>query len=687
MKALRPRVSGVTALVVVVLLLVPALAWLQYRWVGQVSEAERERMQRTLRTSAVQFATAFDSELSRAVAGLQVEGAVARDENWTAYAQRYSTWTERAMDTRLVREVLLVDAGPGATGSTVDVSRLRLRRWNDEQMVFEPADWSGDLAAMRPALAEHLGEIRVMRTQGNGRFRREGSLAVITGDDHTVVTPVTLFDFPDDHKSPPRIEVRGFTLIRLDRDYVRDTLLPTLAARHFHGDDGAVDFRMAVTDREDPSKVIWESEPGAAAAIGGTPDVEQAFMSPRPDQMFMITRNGRGGRVDRLPPPGEPGTSDRVVISVLQDRREGGTEVQATPGLPPPLERGRVLGMFEGRWRVVATHRAGSLEAAVAGVRKRNLMLSSGILLLLSTAIGLLVVSARRAQTLARQQMEFVAAVSHELRTPVAVIGTAAGNLADGVVADPTRVRKYGETIQGEARRLGETVERVLQLAGIAAGNSAAAQAPVAVSELVQQSLAACRPEIDAQGVTLEVAVAADLPPVPGDGAALRSALQNLISNAVKYGGDARWVRVEATPSPGLKPRRSVDQASVESALAVRSAGATVRSAGASAPASSSRAPYVAISVTDRGLGIAAEDRRHIFEPFYRGREAVSRQIKGSGLGLNLVSRIAEAHGGTVHVSSEPGKGSTFTLVLPAARGRAAGETNPSLVPNSADAG
>ncbi|MCC7034320.1 MAG: HAMP domain-containing histidine kinase [Acidobacteria bacterium] len=657
MQAFRPRVSGVTALVVVVLLLVPALAWLQYRWVGQVSEAERERMQRTLRTSAVQFATAFDSELSRAVAGLQVEGAVARDENWTAYAQRYSAWTERALDTRLVHEVLLVDP-VRAPGMAVDSPELRLRRWNDDQRVFEPAEWTGEVAAMRSALTAHLGEMREMRTQGSGRFRREGALTIITGDDHTVVAPITLFDFPADHKSPPRIEVRGFTLIRLDREYVRDTLLPTLATRHFHGDDGTVEFRMAVTDREDASKVIWESEPGAATAIGGTPDVEQAFMSPRPDQVFMITRNGRSVRGERLPPPGGPGTSDRVVISVLQDRREGGPEAQAAAGLPSPPERGRAPGMFEGRWRVVASHRAGSLEAAVAGVRKRNLMLSSGILLLLSTAIGLLAVSARRAQTLARQQMEFVAAVSHELRTPVSVIGTAAGNLADGVVADPARVRKYGETIQGEARRLGETVERVLQLAGIAAGSGAAAQAPVAVSELVQQSLAACRPEIDAHGVTLEVTVPDDLPPVLGDGAALRSALQNLISNAVKYGGDARWVRVEAA-------------AADRSGLA----------------AASAQASHVAISVADRGLGIGAEDRRHIFEPFYRGREAVSRQIKGSGLGLNLVSRIAEAHGGTVHVTSEPGKGSTFTLVLPAARGRLAGETSLGLVPGSANAG
>jgi signal transduction histidine kinase len=71
--------------------------------------------------------------------------------------------------------------------------------------------------------------------------------------------------------------------------------------------------------------------------------------------------------------------------------------------------------------------------------------------------------------------------------------------------------------------------------------------------------------------------------------------------------------------------------------------------------------------VEDRGPGIAPEDRKHLFDAFYRGRDAVSRQIQGSGLGLNLVRRIAEAHGGAIVVASEPGRGSTFTLRLPAA--------------------
>jgi signal transduction histidine kinase len=329
--------------------------------------------------------------------------------------------------------------------------------------------------------------------------------------------------------------------------------------------------------------------------------------------------------------------TDNVMVSVIEDRSGNAARV---------IRSGMAA---DGRWRLLAQHRAGSLEAAVAAARSRNLVLSSGVLVLLTMAIGLIVVSARRAQTLARQQMEFVAAVSHELRTPVSVIGTAAGNLADGVVAEPDRVKKYGETIQGEARRLGETVERVLLLAGIESGRAATMRVALDPSALVHEAIEACRPQIDAAGVTVEVAVDRDLPAVEGDRAALRSALQNLISNAVKYGGDSRWVRVSAR-------RRATGPGSGYFVKELR--------AGGGRPFEESAVEF---SVEDRGPGIATEDRSHIFEPFYRGRDAVARQIQGSGLGLNLVRRIAEAHHGRVEVASEPGKGSTFTMTLPAA--------------------
>ena len=188
----------------------------------------------------------------------------------------------------------------------------------------------------------------------------------------------------------------------------------------------------------------------------------------------MLFMGGRGGEPPRRGERGDRGdrADDRVVVNVFEARRgeRGGGRLES-----------RVMGGPEGHWRLVAKHRAGSLEAAVAAARTRNFALSSGILALLATAIGLIVVSARRADRLARQQLEFVAAVSHELRTPVSVIGAAAGNLADGVVGEPGRVKKYGETIQSEARRLAETVERVLQLAGIAAGRASTPRTAFAV--------------------------------------------------------------------------------------------------------------------------------------------------------------------------------------------------------------
>jgi two-component system sensor histidine kinase SenX3 len=678
MKVGKRRVSAVTLLVGLVMLLVPALAWMQYQWLGQLSTAERERMQRTLRTAAAQFATEFDTELSRTLISLQLDGPTIRNENWAAYAQRYSVWANSTSEPRLVRDVWLVDTLPGTElpifGTTpVPVDRLRLRKWNTQSLLFEDAAWPEDLLKTRESLASHFIGFQTQTDRGRSQneppgARREATLSFSLGDDNTLVSPVTLFELPDERRGPPKISVLGFTIVRLDPTVIRQTILAALTSRHFHGDDTEADYRVAVVHRDDPSSVVWESEPGIAAQITSAPDVTQNFMGPRPEQMFVFARNLRGEAVPVPPPPPAPGSPGRDSVN---ERREATIEVRAkTPRVAVPgshandivvsmieedrrsgrgggrvITRSGQLGGFEGRWTLMAKHRSGSLEAAVAAVRTRNLIVSSSILMLLTVVIGLIAVSARRSQELARQQMEFVAAVSHELRTPVSVIGAAAGNLADGVVGDPLRVRKYGETIQGEARRLGETVERVLQLAGIAAGSAAAAQTPISPGELVQQSLSACRTEIDAAGFNVEVAVADNLPNIVGDVTALRSALQNLISNAVKYGGTARWIRVSASlqaPRPGLT--QTVDKARGHRA---------------------SRAVFFAVE--DRGLGIDADDRKHIFEPFYRGREAVSQQIQGSGLGLNLVMRIVAAHGGRVIVNSEPGKGSTFTLALPAA--------------------
>jgi signal transduction histidine kinase len=280
-------------------------------------------------------------------------------------------------------------------------------------------------------------------------------------------------------------------------------------------------------------------------------------------------------------------------------------------------------------WQLLVQHSAGSLGAAVAQARTRNLWLSFGILSVLTAAVGLLVLNARRSERLAAQQMDFVATVSHELRTPLAVIRSAAQNLQAGVVHDSDQARRYGTLIESEGRRLTDMVEQVLEFAGLSGNRGLRRAAPIDPGELVRDAMAGTEELCRERDVELEVQTAPDLPLVEADEDAVRRALGNLVANALKYAADGRWI------------------------------GVTVARAGGP------RAPEVRIAVSDRGRGIDADELAHIFEPFYRGRYATERQIHGNGLGLSLVRRIAEAHGGRVTAASTPGQGTTFTLHLP----------------------
>jgi signal transduction histidine kinase len=276
-------------------------------------------------------------------------------------------------------------------------------------------------------------------------------------------------------------------------------------------------------------------------------------------------------------------------------------------------------------WRLLVKHPSGSLERAISLARRRNLIVSSSVLAILCVSVGFLVVSTRHAQELARRQMEFVAGVSHELRTPLAVIRSAADNLADGVVCEHAQVQRYGELVRGEGRRLTEMVEQILEYAGIQSGQRGFALRPLSIRTLIHDVLDASRTLIEAAHVRVEADVPETLPPVLGDERALARVLQNLIGNAVKYGANGGWLGVTADASAG----------------------------------------EVTVAISDKGIGIDPADQARIFEPFYRTREAVAAQMQGAGLGLSLVQRIVESHGGRITVVSSRANGSTFTLHLP----------------------
>jgi signal transduction histidine kinase len=579
--------SGPTLVTFALLVLLPALAVLQYRWVGQVSTAERERMQRNLRTAAAQFRENFDGEIVRAVLSLQVGPATALEGASDRYTDRYETWLNTAAHPQVVAGVLLVDSEAG---------HLRLRRWNTETHVFEPTEWPATLGEWRTRFDEELSDF----SAGRPPSRRSG----FRGDDSIIVTPLRNLVVPQSPAPVPQTvtPVFGFTIIQLNMPYIREQMLPELAERHFIHTEGDV-YRVAVTDSETPKKVLYRSDPGAPiepVAVDAT-----AGLLGLADPSFLFNR-----------PPRADGDRDR------RGRRRGFDDGRDRFG-PAGDES-------FGRWLLLVQHQSGSLESAVASVRRRNLAISFGVLLLLTLSVGLLANTSRRAQRLARQQMEFVAGVSHELRTPVAVIRSASENLAHGVVSGD-RVKNYGQLLQTEARRLGEMVERVLQYAGIESGLGYTSRVALPPSEFIDGAIDSSLPLLESTGVQVHREIAADLPQVIGDAAALRSAVQNLIANAVKYGGRDRWV--------GIRAEHLVNR----------------------------RRSEVSITISDHGEGIPASELPHIFDPFYRGTDAVDRQIHGNGLGLSLVKRIVAAHGGRVSVTTRAGAGSSFTIALPAA--------------------
>lgn len=233
----------------------------------------------------------------------------------------------------------------------------------------------------------------------------------------------------------------------------------------------------------------------------------------------------------------------------------------------------------------------------------------------------------RKIEELNRLKSYFVSSVSHELRMPLTSIRMFAETLAQRGAVSKKQQREYLEIIQGESERLSRLIDNVLDFSKIERGKKEYRFAPTEVQAVLRNAVNAMRYQFDKNEARLTVAIAARLPLVNADADALEEAVMNLLSNALKYSGDMKIIRLSATRS-----RESV-----------------------------------VIEVRDNGVGIAASEIPNLFEKFYRVDNSQTRQVGGTGLGLSLVKHMAEAHGGSVSAKSTVGKGSTFTLRLPIA--------------------
>ena len=533
MRSDASRIS--TAVMLTLFALLPVLALLQYRWIGRVSQAEREALDARLHRNADEFSHELNGDLNEVFRKL--------------HERRFTE-----PDNGLIASYYRIDA---ASGKPLSLFR------------------SG--AAI--AWPESFQNLRVHLERS--RYFRPGEPGFADPVDPTIPALISPRLAAPDPQGPA---VEGWDIAVLDLGYLQNQLLPALTSKYFN----AADYALRIHTSRDPGRLIFASDPSLPAAFFQTPDFTMNILDIRPEPQ---------------PPPGEP-----------------------DPRRPPPPR----TQPPRGAWRLLVKHRSGSLDVAIAQARNRNLWINAAVLAVLTASLGALFVSTRRAQWLAKLQMDFVAGVSHELRTPLSVICSAGENLSHGVITDPVKVQHYGRLIEGEGRRLAVMVEQILAFAGSQAGRGLQSFRPVNVDTVVEDALSSCLHELQDPSIQVEKNLASNLPPVMADAVSLKHCLGNLLNNALKYSRDAKWIRVSTEVSGTAQMR---------------------------------------ITVEDRGPGIDAEDLPHIFEPFYRGRQAIAQNVRGAGLGLSLVKRIVEAHGGSVSVASKLGQGSRFTLTLPLTAG------------------
>jgi signal transduction histidine kinase len=232
----------------------------------------------------------------------------------------------------------------------------------------------------------------------------------------------------------------------------------------------------------------------------------------------------------------------------------------------------------------------------------------------------------RELETASRHKSEFLASMSHELRTPLNAIIGFSEVLQERMFGDLNdKQAEYVDDIIASGRHLLALINDILDLSKIEAGRMELELARFDLPLTLDTTLALVRERAIRHGLQLELALDERVGPVVADERKIRQVLLNLLSNAVKFTPEGGRVTVTAAPADGA----------------------------------------VAIAVSDTGVGIAAEDQAAVFEEFRQVGSDAARKREGTGLGLTLARRFVELHGGRLWVTSEVGKGSTFTFTLP----------------------
>jgi len=651
----------------VFIILLISISFLQYRWIGQLNETEMDRLNKNLRSSLERFSEDFDRELGRVFSAF--EGTLNENQDTlAAILNDWQTYQETAPFPELVGSVYLTEVRQGEepvlylvdTASAKKVKMSWPASFSELRQKMEMKSFSGH-------------EILISIFQG----------LLLTDSTAFVVIPDPNLE-DQFEKGKKNSKVRSL-VIQLNAEFMKKTWIRSLSDEYFTT-DGDLDYNFSIRDtlrnltffqtdsvkhpdlswpvanlrtrdmiilagnsvRTKRMEVIKERAQAVSkfqsfsfsTSAGGKTQIQVSHPEPPDPNQTMTTvvsvpeapaavSVGSVGRVSAVTPapPAVP-----VMVDVNVKTPTPKAPIENWGSVKPfsfTLETENIYGptpfsTSESGWVIQAAHISGSLTEAVNEIRMKNLFIGSGILILLAGSIGFLLIASLKAWHQSRQQMEFVAGITHELRTPLAVIRSAAENLADGVVSTPESQVKYGRLIRDEGKRLSEMIEQVLDFSGLQSGRKNWTFTRVDVGDALEESVLGILEQAEQKSIKLESHYLFDQV-VYADRKAMLTIFRNLLENAIKY-SNAHSIVIMRMQTDGKS---------------------------------------VSVSIRDFGMGIPDEEKGRIFEPFFRGKAASEAQIHGNGLGLSLVQSLVTVNKGKISLKSEPGKGSEFVVSFP----------------------
>ena len=643
--AVREAPRGPIALWITTSCLLLALAGgLQFRWMSQSKQSQQLSAQESLDKSVRLAIEDLEFKVWLLLGVFRSDPLSERDAPVDYYRTRLYMWHELSQHGPAVERLLVYDT---RAGDSDGLTELELFLGPDR---FSPAPWEADLVEARQYIQRHGFP------PGRGVKSRWTATWMFHPGAMVLMRPIVA-DVPSSRRRVDWPAVIGYLMLKLDSDYIRERLVPDTLNDRFGTGPRAYAYRIDVAlDGKPLFRWVPLANPGHEALDrppvsyshtlldGDDPSIHPG--PPDEDGPLLLSQA-------RIPVDVVPlGVAQRVWVHTITDpwRLDPGT-ISVPPSIwSNPLGRGIngthlghklrqssgiprlfVIGDEKHRLALEARHPGIPLTEAIDR-EHRFLLAVAGIAFLLLVGVAVIVALTKSsAARTAELRTDAAASLAHQLLTPITAVSSIGDNIARGMLGRGEKAIEYGGLIHRYGQRLQTIVDRAMQMSAMDSFERRYELTMLDVSKVAQDALDDLRFLIEDAGFTAESALATDLPNVRADVEALQQTIADLIGNAVKYGLPGRWLKVETAlgfAGPGRE---------------------------------------VLIRVHDRGPGIPARDASRIFEPYYRIDNRISKSSPGAGLGLKLVVELVKGMGGRVTLDTEEGRGSVFTIHLPAA--------------------